>query len=142
VTHFKDEKLKSFIERPVIYVKNINDKTETSLYEREGVEGKLEINDSKHGYRSIHYIVQYQSVYIEIQVRTIFQDAWIECDHEVRYKEAQGARKTMLGKVSGILGEITNQGDELNELMHMISIGKLLNYPDSCLEGQCDSIVG
>ena len=43
------------------------------------------------GYRSIHYIVQSQPekkvLRAEIQVRTIFQEAWSEIDHKVKYPD-------------------------------------------------------
>jgi len=41
------------------------------------------------GYRSIHYIVETspakEKYYCEIQVRTIFEEAWSEIDHTIRY---------------------------------------------------------
>ena len=36
-------------------------------------------------YRSLHYIVRYEEYYIEIQVRTLFEEAWGEVDHDVLY---------------------------------------------------------
>jgi putative GTP pyrophosphokinase len=41
------------------------------------------------GYRSVHYVCATQpmqrKVYAEVQVRTIFEEAWSEIDHRVRY---------------------------------------------------------
>jgi ppGpp synthetase/RelA/SpoT-type nucleotidyltranferase len=41
------------------------------------------------GYRSNHYIIEMRpdkhTVYVEVQVRTIFAEAWSEIDHKVRY---------------------------------------------------------
>lgn len=43
----------------------------------------------KYGYRSVHYNIettpQKKTYYVEIQVRTIFEEAWSEIDHNVRY---------------------------------------------------------
>jgi ppGpp synthetase/RelA/SpoT-type nucleotidyltranferase len=36
-------------------------------------------------YRSVHYIIKYQGVYIEIQVRTLFEEGWGEIDHAIVY---------------------------------------------------------
>lgn len=36
-------------------------------------------------YRSLHYIVRYEGYYVEIQVRTLFEEAWGEVDHDVLY---------------------------------------------------------
>lgn len=48
-----------------------------------------ETKEHKYGYRSIHYIIETQPskaiVFAEIQVRTIFEEAWSEIDHLIRY---------------------------------------------------------
>lgn len=36
-------------------------------------------------YRSLHYIVKYGEYCVEIQVRTLFEEAWGEVDHDVLY---------------------------------------------------------
>lgn len=36
-------------------------------------------------YRSVHYIIKYKGVYIEIQVRTLFEEGWGEIDHAIVY---------------------------------------------------------
>lgn len=48
------------------------------------------------GYRSIHYTVSYQGVYIEIQVRTIYDEAWSDCDHNYVYKQDENKSHTAL----------------------------------------------
>lgn len=37
-------------------------------------------------YNSIHYIINYNGIYVELQVRTILDEAWGECTHDVTYK--------------------------------------------------------
>lgn len=43
----------------------------------------------KYGYRSIHYIIQQKilstTIACEVQVRTVFEEAWSEIDHSIRY---------------------------------------------------------
>ena len=36
-------------------------------------------------YRSVHYIIKYEGVYLEIQVRTLFEEGWGEVDHAILY---------------------------------------------------------
>ncbi|WP_448788412.1 RelA/SpoT domain-containing protein [Bacteroides graminisolvens] len=47
------------------------------------------LNPHKYGYRSIHYIIKCrilsETIGCEIQVRTIFEEAWSEIDHTIRY---------------------------------------------------------
>lgn len=71
---------KSYIaEQPVVYVTFENDR---KFYE--DVEG-LAIEASKRQYRSIHYIVRKGDIYFEIQVRTLFEEGWLEFDHAIKY---------------------------------------------------------
>lgn len=48
-----------------------------------------DIKEHQYGYRSVHYIIETQPAkhkfYAEIQVRTIFEEAWAEIDHTIRY---------------------------------------------------------
>lgn len=48
-----------------------------------------DIKEHKYGYRSVHYLIETQPAkqkfYAEIQVRTIFEEAWAEIDHTIRY---------------------------------------------------------
>lgn len=41
----------------------------------------------KMNYRSIHYTLSFKGVYVEIQVRTIYDEAWSDCDHNYVYKK-------------------------------------------------------
>lgn len=61
---------------PEDYVKRYEDKN-------------YKIKEHKYGYRSVHYIIESsptkQSFVAELQVRTIFEEAWSEIDHTIRY---------------------------------------------------------
>jgi ppGpp synthetase/RelA/SpoT-type nucleotidyltranferase len=50
---------------------------------------RCEIEEHPNSYRSVHYLVDAQmgndSYQVEIQVRTLFEEAWAECDHAIRY---------------------------------------------------------
>lgn len=65
------------LEAPFVYVREGDD---TRLYE-----GKIEIRKEK-PYRSVHYVIQSdKGLAIEIQVRTLYEEAWSEIDHKLRY---------------------------------------------------------
>ena len=53
------------------------------------VELGCDTNEHSAGYRSVHYILESQpakeKLYAELQVRTIFEEAWSEIDHVIRY---------------------------------------------------------
>ncbi|SFY12137.1 RelA/SpoT domain-containing protein [Pseudomonas sp. NFACC36] len=72
-------------ESVIVYIRKGDDPIATIL-ERGG---RAEVHDA--GYRSIHYIIKSQPekkiLKAEIQVRTIFQEAWSEIDHKVKYPD-------------------------------------------------------
>lgn len=54
------------------------------------LENDCDINEHQFGYRSVHYLVEFPcckdlSKIVEIQVRTLFEEAWSEIDHNIRY---------------------------------------------------------
>ena len=65
-------------EMPKVYITTDDD---LGLYS----DTRLMVDRSKTGYRSIHYIVRYKTVYFEIQVRTLFEEGWLEFDHRIKY---------------------------------------------------------
>lgn len=56
---------------------------QVDAFKKKGLETKLRTK----GYRSIHYTVSFLNIYIEIQVRTIYDEAWSDCDHNYVYKQ-------------------------------------------------------
>ena len=63
-------------------------------------------------YRSVHYIVRYGEYYVEIQVRTLFEEAWGEVDHDRLYPLYKDNRA--LVDFSSILNRTAGLGDELS----------------------------
>lgn len=94
-----------FAEKPVIHLRLGDD---TSSYV--GVEG-VDI-DSKRYYRSVHYIVRYKDVYIELQIRSIYEEAWGEVDHDILYPYFK-EEKTLVD-FSKIINRIAGTGDEIS----------------------------
>jgi len=87
-----------------------------SIYDGEKVKTIL----SPSGYRSVHYVVCFRGVYVEIQVRTIFDEAWSNCSHNYVYKHEENVSYAALLELSDILCQYTNTCSELGELMRLI----------------------
>lgn len=75
-------------EMPVVYITSEEDRTEY-------VDDYLRIDTAKKHYRSIHYIIRYGKIYFEIQVRTLFEEGWLEFDHRVKYPNDRNNSKKL-----------------------------------------------
>jgi ppGpp synthetase/RelA/SpoT-type nucleotidyltranferase len=111
--YIDDPTIVYFAEEPVAYYVS---KDEEKSYLRDG-KNIIATKESDHGYRSIHYIVKYMNYYVEIQVRSIFEEGWSECDHDLAYKNPDPVKRENLKRLSKILSEISHQADELIEYM-------------------------
>lgn len=72
------------------------------------------------GYRGLHYIVSYDDVYIEVQVRTIYDEAWSDCDHRYVYKHEASPSNNALKQLSPILCSFTNIAGDISDLIRDI----------------------
>ncbi|MDO4328524.1 MAG: RelA/SpoT domain-containing protein [Lachnospiraceae bacterium] len=91
-------------EKPVVYITSEEDR---ELYWDEN----LRIDNSKSHYRSVHYIIRYATVYFEIQVRTLFEEGWLEFDHRIKYPYDQNNRQKQ--EYIGILSSLAVAADRL-----------------------------
>ncbi|MBQ2986555.1 MAG: RelA/SpoT domain-containing protein [Tyzzerella sp.] len=91
-------------EKPVVYITSPDDK---GIY----VDEFLKVDDSKTKYRSIHYIIRYRFVYFEIQVRTLFEEGWLEFDHRILYPYDQNNPKKR--EYAAILSSLAVAADSL-----------------------------
>ncbi|SKC31403.1 hypothetical protein CZ809_00881 [Photobacterium piscicola] len=70
-------------EPPVYYVRNGDDEVSAEL------PADITVKIHPAGYRSLHYVfgseLQHRRIFTEVQVRTIFEEAWTEIDHKIRY---------------------------------------------------------
>lgn len=93
---------------PFVYLREGDD---TSLYQ-----GKVEIKKEK-PYRSVHYVIRSQEgLGIEIQVRTLYEEAWSEIDHKLRYP--YNLTNEMLTNYINIMNRLTGMGDEMGTFIH------------------------
>ncbi len=100
-----------FKEQPVAYVRNGDSERILNYYR----ENNCRVEEHPYGYRSVHYIVRARNNgmehNIEIQVRTIFEEAWGEIDHVIRYPYHMDNQ--LLFRLSSILNRIAGSADEL-----------------------------
>lgn len=68
------------------------------------------IFDRKH-YRSVHYILKYKGIYMEVQLRTLFEEGWGEIDHHILYPYK--VSDPMLTEFSELLNRLSGMGDEM-----------------------------
>lgn len=74
-------------------------------------QNKLKVLNN-HYYRSLHYVLRYGAYYVEIQVRTLFDEAWGEVDHDVLYPYHK-SDKVLVG-FSQLLNRVAGAGDEMS----------------------------
>jgi ppGpp synthetase/RelA/SpoT-type nucleotidyltranferase len=107
-------------EQPVAYVRNGDSKRITDYYRR----SECLVQEHKHGYRSVHYLLRIQpgneAFFLEVQVRTLFEEAWGEIDHRVRYPYEQN--NELLVRLSSILNRLAGDADELGSYMRYFRI--------------------
>ncbi len=79
-------------------------------------EAGCELITRKYGYRSVHYqigtpINKNENIKVEIQVRTVFEEAWSEIDHQIRYP--YDTQNDMLSEYLAIFNRIVGSADEM-----------------------------
>ncbi|MGF1911931.1 RelA/SpoT domain-containing protein [Vibrio splendidus] len=109
-------------EGPTAFIRKGDDKTPFAEY---GVIDS-EIREHKDDYRSIHNIIESnlvrQPTKIEVQVRTIYEEAWSEIDHKVRYPNYSDNKelKFLLKILNGLSGNADEMGSFVNVLASQI----------------------
>ena len=97
-----------------------------------------ELNEHRNGYRSIHYHLLIkpgrQEMVAEVQVRTLFEEAWSEIDHYVRYSSIREAEHSEQAEpYLGVLNNITSNADSLASFINSnidFKNGEQLNIRD------------
>lgn len=79
--------------------------------------GKVRIIDDK-PYRSVHYLIKDKEsgLCIEVQVRTLFEEAWSEIDHKLRYP--YNLSNEMIGSYLEIMNRASGMADEMGTFLH------------------------
>jgi ppGpp synthetase/RelA/SpoT-type nucleotidyltranferase len=97
--HKEDKATKCMVEKPKVYCKKLE---EFDFYDGLG-SNVFNKEKSQMSYSSIHYIINYGGTYCEIQVRTLFEEAWSEVDHDFVYKEKNSSKKAYLENISKVM---------------------------------------
>ncbi|THU33013.1 GTP pyrophosphokinase [Niastella caeni] len=88
---------------------------DSAEYKKKFEEAGCELKEHPFGYRSVHYIVETKpakkTYFSEIQVRTIFEEAWSEIDHTIRYPYDQD--NLLFGQFLLILNRLAGSADEM-----------------------------
>ncbi|MEJ7623777.1 MAG: RelA/SpoT domain-containing protein [Pyrinomonadaceae bacterium] len=106
------------LENPIAYVRD-GDKAEWNhAYEKNGC--RVEKHPRK--YRSLHYLINGPGALIttiaEIQVRTLFEEAWSEIDHQVNYPETASNEIVVL--YLDLFNRYAGSADEMGSLLPML----------------------
>lgn len=105
-------------EKPTAYYREGDDVQILAIFENEG----CNVEANSRSYRSVHYLIEtmpYNEVIpVEIQVRTLFEEAWCEIDHRINYpKRASSAPvRTCLQLFNRIAGSADEMGTFLASL--------------------------
>lgn len=95
------------------------------------VEAGLDVKPHKKGYRSIHYTISFMDTYIELQIRTIYDEAWSDVDHRYVYKQEANPSNEALVQMSRMLCKLTNLSNDIGEQMKAIYDGNTMSRADT-----------
>lgn len=101
------------VEKPKLYLREAKD---LPMYQKFGKD-IFESHISDEGYSSIHYLLWYDGKYVEVQVRTIYDEAWGECTHDLVYKCKNKGRRAELERLSEILATQTQAAGMISDMM-------------------------
>ena len=105
---FDDDESHTYIaEEPKVHIRNGDNR---DIYEK--ILPPNRVIDDKI-YRSAHYIIKYHGIYVEIQVRTLFEEGWGEVDHSILYpshkeNEIFQDYTELLNRLSGLADEMSS----------------------------------
>ncbi len=120
------------------FVKNTWDLAETPIaYIRKGdpediVSGfgdfGCDVKEHDFGYRSVHYLLKSQPTkqlhLAELQIRTLFEEAWSEIDHQIRYPRASDDSRLdqFLEMFNRLAGSADEMGSFVKRLSHSLQV--------------------
>lgn len=128
ILNFDDDESHFYIaEPPKVHIRNGDAR---DIYEKELppdsiLDGKV--------YRSVHYIIKYKGIYLEIQVRTLFEEGWGEIDHAIVYPYYQNDKilkeyTELLNRLSGLADEMASFFNRLKNLEKKVLEDALQDY--------------
>ncbi|MEJ5278237.1 hypothetical protein WH299_03055 [Pseudomonas sp. MYb541] len=128
--HEKVTEMWGLDEKAVSYIREGDPQDLVTAFKQCGITPKIH----PAGYRSVHYVLKMRpgntEILIEVQVRTIFEEAWSEIDHKVRYpnfsenKQIESILKIfnrLAGSADELGGFIKSLNSEFDEIDHRVS---------------------
>ncbi|MDC7220544.1 MAG: hypothetical protein PQJ59_11480 [Spirochaetales bacterium] len=102
-------------EKPTAYVRYGDAERILNYYK----DKDCDVQEHKFGYRSVHYqlltSLGAETHQVEVQVRTLYEEAWGEIDHRVRYPYTMDNERML--RLSSILNRLSGNADELASYM-------------------------
>lgn len=89
------------------------------VYKIDEVNSNFFLSNSEYdrfGYQSVHVIVEWESIKIEVQIRTVLQHAWAAISHKMDYKSVMKSPYQLKRKLSRLSGLIEIADNEFNDL--------------------------
>ena len=107
-------------EKPIAYIRNGDDKDVSATFENQ----EFEVKEHAIGYRSLHYIIKTRPTrvehFVEIQVRTLFEEGWSEIDHKIRYP--YDTNNDLIKSLLMIFNRLAGSADEMADYVRILSI--------------------
>lgn len=97
-------------------------------YDIDEINSNFFLSNSEHdrfGYQSVHVIVIWESIKIEVQIRTVLQHAWAAISHKMDYKSLLKSPYELKRKLSRLSGLIEIADNEFNEIKSEFSNSKM-----------------
>lgn len=115
-------------ERPKVHIRNgdARESYEKVLPPDSVIDNKI--------YRSIHYIIKFKGVYLEIQVRTLFEEGWGEVDHAVVYPYYQDDK--ILKEYTELLNRLSGLADEMSAFFNRLKQIEIENIQKQSLNAE------
>jgi putative GTP pyrophosphokinase len=109
-------------EKPKAYFRKGDPEHLLELFRARG----CETAEHEFGYRSVHYLVKTQPAKTEytaeLQVRTLFEEAWSEIDHQIRYP--QHSSDAQLAEFLTIFNRLAGSADEMGTFIKKLALSK------------------
>jgi len=107
-------------EPPTVYYRAGDDKEVIEKFEASGCSPK----EHPFGYRSVHYIIKSRPSkkehLAEIQVRTLYEEAWSEIDHQIRYPYETD--NEILNQFLQVLNRLSGSADEMGTFIRKLQV--------------------
>jgi putative GTP pyrophosphokinase len=103
---------------PIAYISSNADQATVQAFSTAGAD----IRWHDQGYRAVHFVVRTQAkkqrYFVEIQLRTLFEEGWSEIDHSVRYPDH--SCNAFVRDLLYLLNYLTGQSDQLASFIKIV----------------------